>query len=344
MYSGKIAVQISDTIPIYDTNNILYGYSISFTSNNKPDGFVVFAYDGKNNKNPVIEFSLKGKVIYSRIEDSAKSTSNVVIDESTSRKLIKRLYYTKPFEYGVDMSTNKGTYVWDTDGTFVPKNKFKSTHPVTSHISFWDAFYGFQISGTINNYNELLGADTFTPVIMNAMPSYSNDGKTAGEDKEGNCGPTALTNVIKYYHDVLGFSGLINTNISDTYKQLSSLSGYTPANGTSPSKEGYALSMYCLPRMYACTVGNDIGYNWSNITAAIDKQEPVLVNAYGYDSETSDQIDGHAIVAVGYLSTTDQSEYLQIVDEWDQTADVCCRFGNGTGFINMICYPVSISL
>lgn len=180
---------------------------------------------------------------------------------------------------------------------------------------------------------------------MDKMPSYKNDGLTAGDYSEGNCGPTCLTNLAKFFYDERGKSKLEDTSWSNTYKKLRTGCGYVATGlnaGTAMQNMGPALTNYAKGRGYSCTVGStNLGCNWTNFTQVLATNIPVLVGVNGWENST--KYVGHDIIAVGYLRLSDGQKFLRIVDEWHSDDDRYCVLNTGTGFTSIEGYTVQIS-
>jgi hypothetical protein len=346
MYNEKDNVTINQTIPIYDSNDNLTGYSVSFTSKGKPDGYIILSSSSPNKNDPVIDFSLSGTDMYTTLQNKFQSSNK----NSSSCKINKRLYNTSQFEYGVDITDNNADYVYDTENSFLTKNEYKSNYSYnststnTNSATIFDGFVGHDgpPSGTIATQHDITGASGFTPLIMGDMPSRNNDGKTAGEDGEGNCGPTCLTNIAMFYCEERGKSQLEDTSWNYTYTRLSMGCGFYSSGTTLVQNMGPALTDYANHRGYSCTFGSDIGYDWTSYTQTLYNQNiPIYVNVQGYDD--SGKLSGHSIVALGYLRLTDGQNFIRVVDEWDPTDYRYCVLYTGTGFTAIDGYPVTIS-
>lgn len=358
MYNVNDHVTVDETVPIYNTHNIITGYSVSFTSNGNPKGYIVLSSTSPNQNDPLVEFSLSGTDLYSQLKSKFQS-----INSNANYSINKRLYNTYPLEYGVDISDNNKSYVYDTQNSFTTKDSYESKYADSaSSAGLGDGFvkHDGPPNGTIATSYNIAGCVGFTPLVMDEMASYLYDGRTAHDYQEGNCGPTCLTNLCKFFHDERGKTALRDPADdtrygSDpvkswwyTYHRLALGCFYDHINGTPNQDMGPALIDYATHRGYACTVGGNIGYDWTTYTQTLFYyDEPIMVFVSGYN-DAHTEIEGHDIIALGYLRLTDDQRFIRVVTEWygdnvQPTDDRYCVLNTGTGFTDIQGYPVSIS-
>lgn len=347
MYSGN--AQIGDIVGVYDANNTITGYSVSFTNNDQPDGYIILSTNTRDYSNPIMQFSLSGKDVYDSLQGTIPAGNGIIINRTATQQLPRHLYNSSPFEYGIDVSTNNGSYIFDTDESLISKDTYeKSRNTSTSNIPFDKAFIHNSLpSGTpvSSSTYTITGAANFIPLLMSDMPSWYGDGKTAGADSEGNCGPTCLTNICYFFSYERSVSNLLKNNkISDTYNALSYNCAYTPAGGTLDSELVPALKDYTFAREINCSISSDLQNNWTAYTQHLNwSNQPIMMSVHGYSSATSSTIDGHDIIAVGYMRMTDNSTYLRIINEWDPNTNEYVRFDLGYGLTSTDGYAVSMS-
>lgn len=346
-------------IPIYDSADILSGYSVSFTSNGKPKGYVILNSSSKCIEDPVVAFSLDGSDIYSTITNEYKH-----LDNSSYNKLPKCLYSSNPIEYGIEIKNAGNTYIYNENNTLVTKDNYKarskysSTNNVTS-AKFMDSFVGHEgrPKGKIATQYDIKGASGFTPLVMGNMPSYKNDNSTAGSYGEGNCGPTCLTNICKFFYEKRGLTRLRDTAKDSlygialtkrwwyTYQRLAGYVEYHATgrnSGTDFSKMGPALCTYATRRGYHTFVGNNIGSDWTQYTRIMRYLDyPIMMCVSGWGEGFHNHC-GHCIIAVGYLRLSNGKRFVRIVDEWHPTDYMYCLLQTGSGFTDISGFPVNI--
>lgn len=137
---------------------------------------------------------------------------------------------------------------------------------------------------------------------------------------EGNCGPTAMLNLIKYYAFCRNMIKLINVNLSYTYNSLVSACNYNPATGgltATDAKNG--LKSYVQSRGYSFSATD---YWWDTFNwfkDDINNNWTVYVSVRGYDYQPKEV--GHAVVAIGYIEYSNGSRYLRVMDGWRNNTD-----------------------
>lgn len=346
-------------IPIYDSADILSGYSVSFTSNGKPKGYVILNSSSKCIEDPVVAFSLDGSDIYSTITNEYKH-----LDNSSYNKLPKCLYSSNPIEYGIEIKNAGNTYIYNENNTLVTKDNYKarskysSTNNVTS-AKFMDSFVGHEgrPKGKIATQYDIKGASGFTPLVMGDMPSYKNDGSIAKIYGEGNCGPTCLTNLCKFFYEKRDLYYLRDSAKDNVYYKEASgnwwytyqrLAGYVEYHatgrnsGTDFSKMGPALCTYATRRGYHTFVGNNIGSDWTQYTRIMRYLDyPIMMCVSGWGEGFHNHC-GHCIIAVGYLRLSNGKRFVRIVDEWHPTDYMYCLLQTGSGFTDISGFPVNI--
>ncbi len=190
--------------------------------------------------------------------------------------------------------------------------------------NFWNAFYSNVPNLNSSSQVNVIYTVSFTPLVMSDMPAYSGSG-TAGTYNEGNCGPTAFTNFIKYYKEKRNKTNLYTSGtIEDTYNRLCVLSDYNPTDGVFDNKVLSTFNTYIPERGYSVSSGQFWFNWWSDFTGDIDSGKPLILRVGGNDS-SGDHL-GHFVVVMGYCKDTSNAGYLRIADGWNATTHRYVKF------------------
>jgi len=321
--------KVDEVIPVVNGYEELIGVLITYKFKGDPCGYLVLSLI-ETDDNPVVAFSLEGEDIFTSMSRVGGYTNN-------SSK-IKKLYSETMTSFSIETANGKG--ILKSNGVIEDKDEFiknskamadrvKELYPdVVEKIDtatqifygkstklIYDAFSGVP-SGTIQSQGNLTGATTFTPVLMKDMPAYNDYTKTAGSQNEGNCGPTALTNVIKYYHEKRGKTGLLRYGDLRiyTYGRLSFLSGYHPDIGMNTSVVISTLTTYASEQGFTCSGGAYWLNLWSDFTRDINADKAIVLFVKGkIDDKDS---NGHFVVVLGYRQHTNNAQFLRVADGW----------------------------
>lgn len=271
-----------------------------------------------NNEFPVVEFSTEGENIYTILENYVLSTGGKI--DKTERKV---LYSILPFQYGLKYKKDGKTKIIDTmfgeQNLVIYKdiskklkqfNKVKKVDEVGINSgTIWDGIIDYsELPGTYVASKSIIGASSFEPSIM-----------TDFRQDKGNCAPTAITNLMKYYYQKRNKTKiLVNNSVEDTYEKIVELAG---------KEEGYYWS-----EIKSVTVDylNYVKYNystvnywfdyWSDFKRDLDDDWPVLTAVDHFNDKG--ERTGHTVVALGYhIRKVDGKDvnFLQVADGWYRT-------------------------
>lgn len=337
-YAGN--AKLNEIIPIVDGIGETMGYSISFVSKGEPSGYVIIDLEDETDENPIVEFALNGIDPYTGMTEMAEEIYSQ-INVKAIQKVIRSEYY---YNYGVEIQTDDGEKVFTSDNRLEEKSEYdKEAKQRTIEFneyekkvlegseevyakatnSFWTAWVA-ETSGTVTSMCTIAGAVGFKALDMETMPSHDGDNDSAGDDKEGNCAPTALTTLMKYWDECRSKKDLlIKDSTDDTYVRLAELAEYDPKSGTKTTKAVQAIKKYAKERGYSATVDDYWMNYWSDFTRDLQKGKTVYLDIQGKDWDG--KIVGHAAVAFGYRETTD-GRYLKVANGWSESSDTYIRF------------------
>ena len=325
----QFIVIIDEIIPISDGLNIC-AYCISYKLDDKPYGYVVID-SNRYALNCILEFCLSGESIFKVLQNNAKYNDN----ENTE----KIIYRIGSFNYAILTGEcyycSTGEQINDIELESLCEIYRNSISP-ESYLNYREGFYSagtITASGTYT-YQNLTNIAYFMPSLMIDFPS-----------SQINCTPTAATNIISYYKEQRGFTG-INVSRQNLYSIIVSASGWNSTGTTGMSIEDARDSLHA--------VVNAFGYDfdsstylfdlWSDWTRDIYNDFPVLTAVYGYRQDNNGNwiYKGHSIVAVGYRQYSSGPKYIRVLDGWNATVDRFIWF-NSSFFTSVdgICIKVS---
>nr|WP_305121004.1 C39 family peptidase [Saccharibacillus sp. JS10] len=130
-----------------------------------------------------------------------------------------------------------------------------------------------------------------------------------------NCSMSVITTIFEYYRNI-GYTN-INSSLSGLYSDVRTIGvkyGYTPLDGTSPTKMNNIVNDVWKKYGYSGTGSNQYLYSFDTFTAEIDNRRPAMFNlAYGYYSN-------HSITVVGYRefkkTEANKARFLKEFDNW----------------------------
>lgn len=201
-------------------------------------------------------------------------------------------------------------------------------------------YSGFFTSGTITGIGDydgytIQGAELFSPSLMSDF--------RVGNDFEGNCTPTAATNVLSYYREQRGFSNLgesrngiyIDIVYAASWNRQGTLGmdivDGVAAIGTVARDSGYSF----VSDDYVNVIGRfDSFADW---VSDLEDNYPVMTSVYGYKLKNEEMIEvGHSIVAIGYRDYTNGGQYLRVLDGWNRTNDRYIQYSQNSVYFTEI--------
>lgn len=312
---------VKDIVSIMQDEEIS-SYCVNFEKDNEPNGYIVVDTD-KQAKNSIPEFCLSGKGIYDTLAE--QSYDDVSIKEED-----KVIYSLGPFDYAIPIDENAEKF-YSSNGEELSKEVVLKTSKKAKTVESKDPdeylveaskqqyYEGFFTSDSIprTGYTTktITGASSFTPSVMSSfLPANGFD---------GNCGPTAATNLLSYYKEKRGFSNL-GTSRQNIYNNFISASGFDEygTSGLTPSAADSAIKTMFKNAGYSYSSSTYLFDWWSDWTRDLNDNYPVFTAVRGLKLNGGSWIEvGHAIIAVGYREYNSGAKYLRVYDGWNATND-----------------------
>ena len=342
-YKGQ--AEVCSVTPVVDFQDTVTGFSVSFSVFGKNAGYLVLSFI-EDDDQPVVMYSLDGMGLYECLESQDKrfisSEDNVTIPKKLITDSMINYYLEIKTEKEKLFFSNSSVIQADSNTTDLKTNTFaedmldKKQYPIVKFLEYnadkktilrsglWNDAFVNSISGTAIEYRVLPGAFSFEPKKMTEYPAYSNPSLNAGAFNENNCGPTALTNLIKYYVEKRGKSVLLlNNDLRQTYTKISQLSGYTPTNSMFFTGIG-SLSQYGSFVNYPITPAVFVLNTWDVYKTNLDNNHGIIILVRGDDS--SGNVIGHYAFVLGYTKLSNGAQYLRICNGWDNSPNRFIKF------------------
>lgn len=345
-YSDEVTV--GDAYPMIDGNDSVNGYCVSFKSlDGRPKGYVVLSTND-NLDCPVVEFSLEGDDIYETLYKNANNKAPY----KTNKKGNKKIYNPSPYSYAIEIENDNQTTIFDTNNNHIDYVEYKK-HAKTITKKYKDSRSapksnkgtsgGFYNSKDISSYTTVekhnlpyTGTGISDQFIPCTMDYYRKDPANTG-----NCGPTALANILYYYGQKRGKYTLLidGNNKRETYNRLIEIAKVEQAMPT--SKYSPTLKTYATERGYTCTYNNYLFDSWSDFTRDLKADWPVLtwVDSFEADGKKT----GHAIMVIGYTIkkiNNKNVKYLRMCDGWYASCDRYMLFDGYYESVNGACVKI----
>ena len=340
-YSGD--AKIEEIIPIVDYYDSIVGVLLSFSQNGKAAGFVSLSLF---NDQEIGSFALDGLDPYLncinianekglKVPTEKKVVSidlnffSVEVQCGEEKAYLEESGRVKKCDFLEDEDFIKEYHQYLSDHCDTPLPLFADYLSITQYGKGfpWNQYIS-SISGAIVDSHIITGGTSFTPFVMADMPPYdSSQGLTAGAAGEGNCGPTALLNVVGYYKTQRGKTNLYYGNSwYDSYVLLRNASNYTPAAGMNENKIQNAYTTYGTYTGYSIWATKYSIPSWNNYKQSLDNDKPIIVLVGGFDANLN--YEGHYVVAIGYFSYASggYSHYLRVYDGWYANSNRCLAF------------------
>lgn len=303
--SAATYVRITNSIPLYDIDNNIVAYYITYSTN-------CYAVINNNSDNPaVIEF---GDGVQQYIENAMGSSSRVIynnpvcvysqdnIEEFSENTLDEMLGL---YDYYPDLTESNEALVAQIES-------FEETVSRPSVSTLSDSDWGFTVIGSMPT--GVYTSDTI-PSATSVVWAYTGEFSSIASD---HCGPVAITNLALYFTKV-GYSNLtINSSKWDTFVAVHAITG----NGPTSAITNYAKT-YFSNRGYTLKNANAVGE--SGITTAITNDRPLgILLADGVTN-------WHWVVGVGWRKYTSSGDfYIRINNGWNSNANTFYKVGTGS--------------
>lgn len=283
-YYGESA-KVERVDKIYNLDETLYGYNVEFSYDVYYDSAVIV--DTFDSNKVVNSFT-----VFTPRNDKQR---NRTLRANSDRKL----YIIAPYTIAED--TNDGT-LQVSEEYLIKKSSLGSnnysdniitrTPPISKKI-FLD-----ELTGTVKKQYTIKGISTdYRPYIQGQFSNY------------GNCGHTAVMNVLKYWQSV-GYD-LIDKDKSITYRAIKNYIG--KEEGATLGEMETALKKHVKStNKYKASTFTYWGAFWGYYKSDLGKDRPVI---HCISSKEDGKKVGHAMVALGYVET-DSGNFLQVASGW----------------------------
>ena len=293
LYQGAIIDQI---IPIENQEGYS-GLCITYqNTDKKQDGYVIYStkYEG------IVSFGTHGNSPYHTlitIADSFYATS------STKTLIFENKLYTENFlDYSIRVNDSTTMFEISQKGIY-ELNDVKSSFNYGGFVTNLPTSNANLTIMSGLNSNSL---NNFIPVDANQMNPYAS----------GNCGPTAGTNMIKLWRELMG-----KTNLGSDQEVYSYIVNDVGENGLLMSSVANSTKRFAKSKGYTVNLYNYVGDFFSYFTRDIDAGYTILV------SVGNDLSNCHLVVAVGYLTYSNSNvRYLRVLDGWTNNTNQYLNF------------------
>lgn len=302
-----------------DTSGKNIGHLVSFEKDGRPSGYIVLSRE--EDDYPIVEFAIEGDSVYDRLETQISANNEAIALACCDNKKADKIspvtiaqsdiLYTDFVNYSLAIKNGEKVMLFNQNNQV---QEFTSAIPndnIQTYAAGMDDGYIVKPSeSTTFSYKTITGGSSGVGEVMGDLAP-----------NEGNCGPTAATNIIKLYanYKLNGNSRsfpilLSNDSIDYTYRRLATLCNYVSGTGTVPSDIVSGLSDYCSERGRTYSA-DKYSYNyWSDFTRDVGKNVPILLATYAANG------DGHAQVIVGYREYSNGNKYLMSYTGWTSYA------------------------
>ncbi len=340
-FDDTLDLGVDEMIPIYNCNNILVGYSISYCS---ADGDIPYGYINLNftYDDPVVEFVIQKNAgsIYEYMEETVQE------EISPECQVEKKLYNTSALEYTVSVidESNERIYYNLDDGEmnaeeFTELEDIVSDNEssVTKYNSHSDLFSSSYESGST-----VISGPTYTSKYSKSK-SLISQYKIMTETSKYACAVVALT-------EIANQEGILkNSSIKDTFNALWTATSTTETDNSPQTYYGKSITLgttkdanlasgmksYAKARgKTSTTTTTKSNPTFSFFKTAIDNNYSATLSYRIYVSDGTKS--GHTVNVVGYCTAKKSgttSKYLIVADGWYSNAPRYINYTNAD-FVN----------
>lgn len=326
-------LQVSDVIELYDYDDKICGYSVSFQQNNIPYGYVMLDF---STDNYISEYVIQenAKNICDAVLNQAGVSTSLCNDLSNNAKLYKML----PFEYSVSLENDGLDVLYDAHKGSVSNQEFQSERNLLKTSMEAKVNERSSQSTPVGHWGDIIIRSIpsgYTTIdALTQLSSTSSITESYIEDllSKYACVVQAMTNVANQC-DLL-----LNDSIADTYNYLWTESGTTESS----EKDGIIYGTTLFDKMGSSlkALAKSLGKNSSSYSNSTSPSYTTFKNAVNAgkssifgagvtvtDGDTEERV-GHAVSVVGYRSAKDSSnkvyQYIYIADGWYTTLRYVC--------------------
>jgi hypothetical protein len=321
------AIMIKEFTPLYDPLNNTTGYYVTYSNEGNDAGYLLLSLI--TNGSPVVEFSFDGS---GPIQDSG-ATSVTNSTESNIAAGESRYIYTGPDSLFVPEQGQEYYSVYKQKKISKPdiKKDFIEKYPKAAKLSESYSNTG----SSVNIYDGIIDwadadVDSSSVFKISSFGSGTDYWLMTDFSTGGVCCPTAATNILWYWGFKRGCTSITNktevanastnkakataifnilydgmgTDEEGTYDS-NILDGYKSFFGKSASSSG--------PWNYS-KISN--GSSYSSYQSALNGNCPVMLILHTKNGLFS-KGDGHAVYAFGYANSTNNDNYIFVMDGWN---------------------------
>lgn len=322
---SSLALSVGEIIPIYDSADILVGYSIAYFVSDTPYGYINlnFTYE-----DPVVEFVIQenARSMYAFLENNAQLYSS-------AQRVEKKLYNTTSFEYTVCATdSNKQEFYYNSNLGKMSSAEFGSVKDAVR--SSTRNTYGLTRDTKYDSHSELFSSSYESGSTLVTDPEYTSKYSSS---KSLISQYTIMTTTSKYACAVVALTEIANqegilknSSIADTFNALWTATSTTVSStqthygmsiscgSTKDSKLSTGMKSYCNDRgKTSTTTTTKSNPAFSFFTGAMDSNYSATLSYRIYETDGSKT--GHTVNVVGYCTATKSgttSNYLIVADGW----------------------------
>ena len=336
-FQPETKYQIGEVIPIYNGNDVIISYYITYLENGFPSGYVVLTIQEEAIE--VLEFSFEGEIdLYQQLKKG--------INTQVKWENEHRMYSANPFEY----------FIKDQDGDYygLGQVKLKEKDWKDGAKAYQNSIKAGQAS---NRFLVTENTDTASNITTPGEPmSISLSGYTIFEDGilskhvgysepyiEGLTGKYACAVVA--LTEIAAQKGiLLNNSVKDTFDTLWSLTSTkeeSNSNGiiygsTARENQRGGMILYCNRRGKECFDFYKVSPSYSFIKESVDKGMSGTMSYAYTDAKGNEQ--SHAISVIGYCSAKKNNTTKYFVKVYDGWNSVWRYFNLSDYTFNFYCY------
>lgn len=322
---SSLALSVGEIIPIYDSADILVGYSIAYCSSDTPYGYINlnFTYE-----DPVVEFVIQenARSMYTFLEDNAQLYSS-------AQQVEKKLFSTTPLEYTVCATdSNKQEFYYNSNLGKMSSAEFGRVKDAVRDSA--RNTYGLTRDTKYDSHSELFSSSYESGSTLVDDPEYTSKYSSS---KSLISQYDIMTSTSKYACAVVALTEIANqegilknSSIAETFNALWTATSTTVSStiniynmvvtcgSTKDSKLSTGMKSYCNDRGKTnTTTTTKSNPAFSFFTGAMDSNYSATLSYRIYETDGSKT--GHTVNVVGYCTATKAgttSNYLIVADGW----------------------------
>ncbi len=323
-FQPDIEYQIREVIPVYNVNDVIASYYITYIKENAPAGYIVLTIEDEAIE--VLEFSFEGEIdLYGQLKGG--------VDSQTAQVSEPKMYSASPFEY----------FVKDQNGDYYGAEQVKVTEEdwKDGAKSYQDSIKARQAENRFLATENIAKASSITDAgepMINSLSGYSisEDGILSrhvgysstyikGLTGKYACRVVALTEIAAQK------SILLNNSVAETFNSLWDLTSTTASivnkeeivyGGTKLYGLREGMILFCNRQGKECFDYLKISPSYTYIRDAVKNGMSGMLN-YVYDQTNENgekEETGHAVSVIGYCSAKKNNvtkNFVKVYDGWN---------------------------